>query len=75
MLVYKIDILQALKNAGYNTYRIKTEGLLAQGTLQKFRRGEGISWSNLDTLCSLLNCQPGEIIAYIPDDQHQNAKP
>lgn len=40
MLVYKIDILQALKNAGYTTYKIKTEGLLAQGTLQKFRRGE-----------------------------------
>lgn len=75
MLVYKIDILQALKNAVYNTYKIKTEGLLAQGTLQKFRRGEGISWSNLDTLCSLLQCQPGDIIAYIPGDQQQNEKP
>lgn len=74
MLVYKLDILAALKNNGYTTYRIKKEKILSESTLQKFRHKEGISWSNLDTLCSLLNCQPGDIIAYIPDDQQQNAK-
>lgn len=74
MLVYKLDILAALKNNGYTTYRIKKEKILSESTLQKFRHKEGISWSNLDTLCSLLNCQPGDIIVYIPDDQKQNAK-
>lgn len=69
MLVYKLDILAALKNNGYTTYRIKKEKILSESTLQKFRHKEGISWSNLDTLCSLLNCQPGDIISYIPDDQ------
>lgn len=75
MLVYKLDILSALKNNGYTTYRIKKEKILSESTLQKFRHKEGISWSNLDTLCSLLQCQPGDIIAYIPDDQQQNTKP
>ena len=74
MLVYKLDILAALKNNGYTTYRMKKEKILSESTLQKFRHKEGISWSNLDTLCSLLQCQPGDIIAYIPDDQQQNAK-
>ena len=74
MLVYKLDILAALKNNGYTTYRIKKEKILSESTLQKFRHKEGISWSNLDTLCSLLQCQPGDIIAYIPDDQQQNTK-
>lgn len=74
MLVYKLDILAALKNNGYTTYRIKKEKILSESTLQKFRHKEGISWSNLDTLCSLLNCQPGDIIAYTPDDQQQDAK-
>lgn len=74
MLIYKTDILQALKSAGYNTYKIKTDNLLSQGVLQRLRHNEPISWANIDTLCSLLNCQPGDIIAYIPDDQQQNAK-
>ena len=38
-LVYKIDVLSALKEAGYNTNKIRTEGLLSQSTLQKLREG------------------------------------
>lgn len=75
MIVYTIDILDALKKRGYNTNRIRLENILSQSTLQKIRTGKYISIESLDTLCSLLNCQPGDIIAYIPDDQHQNAKP
>lgn len=75
MLVYKLDILAALKNNGYTTYRIKKEKILSESTLQKFRHKEGISWSNLDTLCSLLQCQPGDLIAYIPDEQQQDTNP
>jgi len=75
MIVYTIDILDALKKRGYNTNRIRLENILSQSTLQKIRTGKYISIESIDTLCSLLNCQPGDIIAYIPDDQQQNAKP
>lgn len=75
MIVYTIDILDALKKRGYNTNRIRLENILSQSTLQKIRTGKYISIESLDTLCSLLQCQPGDIIAYMPDDQHQNAKP
>lgn len=74
MIVYTIDILDALKKRGYNTNRIRLENILSQSTLQKIRTGKYISIESLDTLCSLLQCQPGDIIAYIPDDQQQNAK-
>lgn len=72
MLIYKIDILQALKNAGYNTYKIKINNLLSQGVLQRLRRGEPVSWANMDAICRLLQCQPGDLIAYVPDDQMQS---
>ena len=61
---YKIDILAALKEKGYNTNKIRTEGLLSQSTLQKFRNQQGVSWENLETLCRLLDCQPADIIEY-----------
>lgn len=66
-LEYKIDVLLALKEKGYNSTRIRTEGILSQSTLQKFRTGQGVSWDNLETLCKLLECQPGDIIEYAPD--------
>lgn len=66
-LQYKLDILSALKEKGYNTNRIRTEGVLSQSTLQKFRNKQGVSWENLETLCSLLDCQPGDLIEFVKD--------
>ena len=63
-LRYKIDILNALKEKGYNTNKIRTEGLLSQSTLQKFRNQQGVSWENLETLCRLLGCQPADLIEF-----------
>ena len=64
-LRYKIDVLNALKEKGYNTNKIRTEGLLSQSTLQKFRNNQSVSWENLETLCRLLECQPGDLLEYI----------
>ena len=66
-MCYKIDVLTALKEKGYNTNKIRTEGLLSQSTLQKFRQQQGVSWENLETLCRLLECQPGDLLEYTED--------
>ena len=66
-LKYKVDVLAALKEKGYNTNKIRTEGLLSQSTLQKFRNKQGVSWENLETLCDLLDCQPGDLIEYVKE--------
>ena len=68
-LKYKVDVLNALKEKGYNTTVIRAKGLLSQSTLQKFRNGQGVSWENLETLCALLECQPGDLIEYVEDVQ------
>ena len=65
---YKIDVLNALKEKGYNTNKIRTEGLLSQSTLQKFRNKQGVSWENLETLCRLLECQPADLIEFVADE-------
>lgn len=66
---YKIDVLAALKSAGYTSYRIRQEALLSQSTLQKLREGRGVSWENLSTICGLLGMQPGDIMEHISGDE------
>ena len=61
---YKCDILETLKAAGYSTYRIRKERLLAESTVQAFRRGELVSLDNIGRICELLDCQPGDIFCY-----------
>ena len=63
-IIYKIDILAALKDAGYNTNRLRKEKLLSESTIQKLRSGEGVSWDNLETLCKLLECDISDILEY-----------
>ena len=62
---YKVDILVDLKKKGYSSPRIREEKLIGQSYLQQLRRGELVSWTTLDTICSLLECQPGDLIEYV----------
>lgn len=61
---YKLDILAALKGAGYSTARIRKEKLIGEATVQQLRHGELVSWKTIETICRLLNCQPGDILEY-----------
>lgn len=63
-LEYKIDVLQALKDAGYNTNILRKEKLLSESTIQKLREGKPISWICISQICSMLNCQPNYFLAY-----------
>ena len=67
-IVYKTDILSALKEAGYNTNRIRKEKLLSEGVLQSLRSQKYISMENLARVCALLDCQPGDLIAFSRDE-------
>ena len=67
-LTYKINVLEALKQAGYTTYRLRSEKLIAEASLQKLRKGEMVGTINLETICKLLNCQPGDILQYVQED-------
>jgi len=65
MLTYKINVIETLKEAGYNSTRILRENILSQSAMQKLRRGEMIGVKTLDQLCELLDMQPGNIIKYV----------
>lgn len=69
-----VDVLKMLKNAGYNTNRIRQEKIFGQRVLQKFRNREMPSWNELERLCKLLSCQPWEIIEYTEQDKEEKVK-
>lgn len=66
-VVYRVDILAALKEKGYSTYKLRKEKLLAEATLQTIRNGGLVSWENISRICGMLECQPGDILEYIPE--------
>ena len=73
-IVYKKDILPALRDAGYSQNRLRLERIMGQATITQLRHGNLVSWKNIEILCRLLHCQPGDILEYQeenPQDQQQ----
>lgn len=72
MLKYKINVMESLKNAGYSGYFLEKNKVFSPSALQKFRHNVVVGINSLDRLCSLLHCQPGDLIAWIPDSPAQD---
>lgn len=68
---YRIDVLAALKEAGYTTYKMRQEKLLGESVLQQLRKGELVSWANISRLCAMLEIQPGDLLKYVPDTEEE----
>lgn len=71
MFVYKLDILETLKESGYNTTRLRKEKLLGENAIQSLRRGEMVGIIALEKICKLLDMQPGNIIKYVEGEEKQ----
>lgn len=70
MIVYKFDVLPALKEAGYSTYVLQRDNILPRGTLTKLKNNDtDISLKTLNKICELLDMQPGNIIKRVADDE------
>jgi len=68
MFVYKFDVLESLKECGYNTSRLRKEKLLGENAIQSLRNNEMIGIIALEKICKLLDMQPGNIIKYVESE-------
>lgn len=64
-----------LKRKGINKTILKTEKILNGGTYTIIAKAmktpitEGVSISAIDSICKYLQCQPGDIMEYVPDEE------
>ena len=62
-------LMMLLKEKGYTTYKIRQEKLIGQGTLTALKNGTGgLDSKTIARLCKILECQPGDIMEYVPDE-------
>ena len=68
-------LLKILSQNGKTKTWLKNNGILVGGTYTAVMAAtkepvkEGISISAVNRLCKALNCQPGDILEYIPDEE------
>ena len=68
-------LIQIFEHKGITSYAItKKQKLIGQSTWKKIHENGHIDTITIETLCKYLNCQPGDIMEYIPDPP-DNDKP
>ena len=61
-----------LDEKGWTTYKIRKEKLIGQGTLTALKNGTGgLDSKTIARLCKVLNCQPGDLMEYVPDKEDE----
>ena len=69
-------LFDLLNEKGWTTYKIRKEKLIGQGTLTALKNGTGgLDSKTIARLCKILNCQPGDLMEYVPDKEDQGLAP
>ncbi len=75
MLKYRFNVGDALKRAGFNTYKAKTSGLLSQDTLKKIKNEDtNINAKSINNLCLILDMQPKDLFIYEETEEERELK-
>lgn len=66
MIVYK-EVFERLLASGWSTYRLVKERRIGNGTITRIKAGQSVSTETIDVICELAGCQPGDVLAYVPE--------
>lgn len=67
MISYK-PFWETLKRSGETTYTLINRYNISSSTIDRLRKGHGISTAKIDDLCKILHCKVENIIEYVQDN-------
>ncbi len=69
MIVINLDVMMAKRKISLNDLSDKVGITLANLSILKNNRAKAIRFSTLDSICQALDCQPSDILEYVPDKE------
>lgn len=60
-------MLKLFQERGITSYTMKKEKIIGQATWKKIQEGGNIDTKSLGALCGFLDCQPGDLLEWVPD--------
>lgn len=67
MILVNLDVMMARRKISLNELSDRVGITLANLSILKNNRAKAIRFSTLDAICRALDCQPSDILEYIPD--------
>ncbi len=67
MISYK-PFWETLKEKNITTYALINKHNISSATIDRMKKGKGISTMKIDDFCRILNCKVSDIIEYLPNE-------
>lgn len=68
-IIINLDVMMAKRKVSLGDLAERVGITQANLSILKNNKAKAIRFSTLEAICRELNCQPGDLIEYIPDDQ------
>lgn len=70
-IVIRLDVVMAKRKMGLSELAEKVDLTLANLSVLKNDHAKAIRFSTLEAICRALDCQPGDIMEYVPDKREE----
>lgn len=70
-IVVNVDVMMAKRKIGLSELAQKVDITLANLSILKNGHAKAVRFSTLEAICRELNCQPGDLLAYIDTENEQ----
>ncbi len=74
MIIVNLDVMMAKRKISSNELAEKIEITPANLSILKTGKAKAIRFSTLDKLCEALNCQPGDILEFLPNESDNDER-
>jgi putative transcriptional regulator len=68
-IVVNLDVMMAKRKISLNELSERVDLTLSNLSILKTGKAKAIRFSTLDAICKALDCQPGDILEYVYDEQ------
>ena len=74
MIDVNLDVMMAKRKISLSQLSEKVDITLANLSVLKNNKAKAVRFSTLEAVCAALDCQPGDILEYVPDEAGSNKK-
>lgn len=68
-IMINLDVMMAKRKVGLTELAKEVDITLANLSILKNNKAKAVRLSTLDAICKALDCQPGDILEYVPDEE------
>lgn len=73
-IIVNLDVMMARRKMSLNELSEKVGLTLSNLSILKTGKAKAIRFSTLETICNVLDCQPGDILEYVIDEQKNTTR-